>query len=406
MFRVLRTSAIILLLSLIGLEIILRLAYPEIINYSGEVSRAIVEPERMFTANIDLSYDIAGLYEGADQVRLRVSDDRFIEPMGDPDADFQVLFLGGSTTEALYVPEDQRWVALLNSSDIATYNAGVSGANTLDKYYSFEYLTEHGWSFDLVVVMTMVNDLGWLFQLDSVDYEFRPDQYRQGLIEWHINEYEAQRTALDQLKELSRIVRVVATLSENAQTRPNTLDRILAEAGRAADYDGERTALQQCQTLEGIPTDEVLTRYQENARVNLQLLADSVHQSGANLLVMSEATSYAAPTDSFLVDLRLFYTECADKSWLSVEGFDELFDTLTQSYLEAGCQAEAFVYDLRSAMSPYSDGDEGGSYLYDEVHYTPKGSEQVAELLRPVIQTILTDPEAYTNPCDSIVAGF
>jgi hypothetical protein len=69
-----------------------------------------------------LSYDVRGLYAGGEQVTLRISANRFIEPEPQGKYAYHVLFLGDSTTEVAYVPESKRWVALLNQpGTIATY---------------------------------------------------------------------------------------------------------------------------------------------------------------------------------------------------------------------------------------------------------------------------------------------
>jgi hypothetical protein len=96
-------------------------------------------------------------------VELNVSKERLIEPKPQGVHRYRVLFLGGSTTEAIYVPQPQRWVALLNEPGfLAAYNAGQSGANTIDEYFTFKYLTAQGMKFDLVVLTTGINDMPWL----------------------------------------------------------------------------------------------------------------------------------------------------------------------------------------------------------------------------------------------------
>ena len=127
-----------LLISFGAVEIILRLIPSTPQSYEDIIKNLVDRPERLFTANTSLVYDIRGLYNGADTAQLNVSKDRLIEPQPRGVQKYRVLFLGGSTTEAIYVPEDQRWVALLNEpAVIATYNAAQSGANTIDEYFTF-----------------------------------------------------------------------------------------------------------------------------------------------------------------------------------------------------------------------------------------------------------------------------
>jgi hypothetical protein len=83
--------------------------------------------------------DEHGLYANAETVMFRTSPNRFIEP--EPELS-PILFLGGSTTEALHVPESKRWPALLGG-----YNGARSGANILDELRVFNYLTQKGYRF-------------------------------------------------------------------------------------------------------------------------------------------------------------------------------------------------------------------------------------------------------------------
>src|SRR5262249_22318545 len=143
-----------------------------------------------------VTYDVSGLYRGADKATLRVSANRFIEPEPYGSNQYRVLFLGGSTTEAIYVPEEQRWVALLNEpGQLAAFNAGQSGANTIDKYFTLKYLTEEkGMRFDLVVLMTAINDFGWQRKFDELGLPLQVPNYQVHLRTWYLNEQRKKET--------------------------------------------------------------------------------------------------------------------------------------------------------------------------------------------------------------------
>ena len=59
--------------------------------------------------------------------------------------------------------KNDRWVALLNlPGQIATFNAGIPDGNTANAYFNYLFLTEEkGLRFDLVVLVTQVNDWSW-----------------------------------------------------------------------------------------------------------------------------------------------------------------------------------------------------------------------------------------------------
>lgn len=129
-------------------------------DYIESIRNSVLIGNRLWEKDLDIVYDIRGLYQNATYSVLRTSNRNLIEPDLVGGDDFQVLFIGSSTVEALYVSQGKRWVELLNKpGSIRTYNAGQSGANTVDAYYGYKYLTEKlGMHFDLVVLSTATND--------------------------------------------------------------------------------------------------------------------------------------------------------------------------------------------------------------------------------------------------------
>src|SRR5262245_61850805 len=178
--------AISLLVSLGLGEALLRQVVTAAPKYEGVLRRLVDHPERLFDPNISVRYNISGLYEGANTVDLNVSKNRLIEPEPEGLYKFRVLFLGGSTTEAIYVPQDERWVARLNEpSYIATYNGAQSGANTIDEYQTFKYLTGRGMKFDVVVLSSGQNDVGWTQIFEKYGHPFVVEQYQQGISDYY-----------------------------------------------------------------------------------------------------------------------------------------------------------------------------------------------------------------------------
>jgi hypothetical protein len=141
--------------------------------------------------------------------------------------------------------------------------------------------------------------------------------------------------------------------------------------------------LEQCQLYR-----DDLALFESNAHENLGLLAKYVKATGARFLVMSEATSFGAPASSFTKDLR-FTPDCGSDSFLSNGAAAELFRQLNRLYLQAASDVGALTFDLATALDRYTNGPDGGRYIYDAVHYTPEGATLVANTLRPVLADIL-----------------
>lgn len=365
---------IICLITLIMLEIGSRIFFPVRLNYNQVLRRLLSSPERIHTANTSLTYNIEGLYDGADSIQLNVSENRFIEPEPQPtDTDYKILFLGGSTTEAIYVPQDQRWVALINQHpQIAAYNGAQAGANIIDKIHTFDYFTEQGFEFDLVVIMTTVNDYAWMHRLAMVDYPYLYESYQAGL--------EANYRSINPFNplELSNLYRYIQDLLNEANN-PQTIVERMQEQNNIDESIG---------TLADCDAEQLLETFHNYEADNMQRLYDSVTQTGAELLVLSEATSYLAPPESYAVFLYSG-VPCSEDIILNPENSSLLFEQLNQTYLEIGEAIGAYTFDLATEIEKRTDGQEGGHYMYDPVHYTILGNQLVADTLVPVLVDII-----------------
>jgi hypothetical protein len=381
-------------------ELVLRQILPTPPSYEGVIHRLLDRTERLFGANTSVRYDIKGLYERADTTELKVSRNRLIEPDSPGSHKYRVLFLGGSTTEALYVPQAQRWVALLNESGtVATFNAAQSGANTIDAYSNFLYLTGGGMRFDLVVLATAINDMGWLQHFRKHGRRFIAEEYKNGLYDYYVDQfgppkayeprpvpsaiYRLAREAYGQLRQLliGKPDRAETVLSAGNVTQTYLEMR---KAALATFSDERRPA--QTTLMDRYPgLDDAHRQYRANAAHNIGLLNQAVTRTGATLLVVSEASSWMAPSSSFYEDLRI------PSGMSSFEDLHEFALLLNAAYLEAAREAGALTYDLAAEVNPYTNGADGGRYMYDNMHYTPDGCSLVASLTRSVLRRLLTE---------------
>lgn len=105
--------------------------------------------------------------------RLRTDGDGFILGSKNSDGPVDIIFLGGSTTECIYVDEALRFPYLVgqllkdkSGNPVRTLNGGVSGNHTL---HSFIHLVAKGLPYQprIVVLMENVNDLVLLTKTGS-----------------------------------------------------------------------------------------------------------------------------------------------------------------------------------------------------------------------------------------------
>ena len=67
--------------------------------------------------------------------------------------------------------------------------APQSGANTIDEYHTFKYLTGQGMKFDLVVLSSGQNDFGWTQIFEKYGHPFVVEQYREGISDYYRAEF-------------------------------------------------------------------------------------------------------------------------------------------------------------------------------------------------------------------------
>jgi lysophospholipase L1-like esterase len=392
------------ILLIVAAEGILRLFIPltKEPNYADTIRETALNRERLWAPNLNVEYDIRGLYQGATRTRLRTSARRFIEPEPAGDYRFRVLFLGGSTMEALYVPPEKRWVALLNEpGQIAAFNGADSGANTVDKYYAYLYLTEReGLQFDMVVLATPINDLSWERRLQTAGGHLVIPSYHENLERYYVNSFEDSKTLLQKLSRHSVIFSILnkwhgapaekpraprqrtgnsaVVLGSVATVYVNAVEDAKTNAGSGRTYE-----LNDVQD----EVDRMLEQYRSNARENIGAFVSATAKHHSKLLVLSEATAFDAPTASFELDLRPLPYVLPSKRLLSTKAVAGLFDRMNTTYLEAARSAGADTFDLASEIR--KEVEHGGALQYDGVHYTEKGCAKVAEILKPIIESRL-----------------
>ena len=128
---------------------------------------------------------------------LRVDDDGFIMPSKvHQEADLDIVFFGGSTTECMFVDEDRRFPSLFGrelekrtGKTVNSYNGGNAGNNA---FHSVLALQAKGLPIkpDAVVLMHNINDLTFLLLTNGY---WAPHFYR-GIVQ--VKEYNAYKTYL------------------------------------------------------------------------------------------------------------------------------------------------------------------------------------------------------------------
>jgi hypothetical protein len=396
-------------------EVVFRLALPPVpgdddgsnLEYLKAVQRSPGAP-RLFPPDYSVVFDIRGLYEGAETVAFHVGPHRFIAPEPARKARYEVLFLGGSVTEGMFLPDAARWPGRLGDGDeIATYNAGMSEAGMLSQYITATYLAERGDRFDLVVLATNHNDSAWSRRFADVNSRYRFDQFSSGLAtiyeKDYLTEHKSRRFSFRTLawaKYLLRVARMTAAASAKAPIGAAQSNSVpeppsMAVAGLLKIQGGQQNLPKvELDACNGADSPRKLTDLAfEDWKANLpEFRSEMKRLLGAELLVVSEPSTYGAPSSSFhFADMRVPLTCATSDGLRAVEARDavEYMKGRGRAYLEAARLAGAMTFDLADVMASVADGPQGGAYFFDSIHPTPKGAEKFADYLRPALEEAL-----------------
>lgn len=385
-----------LVVGLLLAELLVRLIVTGSESYGPEVVDAFeAAPERLLQPGARFTFNASGLYEGGGELTYRVSARRLIEPDPRGAAGEHVLFLGGSTTEALYVPEGARWVALLNDPPaVATHNAGVSGGNIVDAYHHLHYLNrEAGLRPDLVVVMTMINDFVWFRRFKELGGSFSRETYAQELTRWTFARNLRTDRARSRLRSLREHVHLIDLVARAVSGGNDALDFRLSTS-KAVDYYRQIREQRQ-ETFEGRSTSYTdclsrneLEEFANAERQNISLLAREVAKQGVELIVLTEPSALDEPPTADMEDFRE-PMPCGE-GLLSFEDAQRYLRRVGERYMEAARWAGAETFDLAGALE--RSEIPANRLFYDGIHLTPVGCAEVARILRPVILDTLADP--------------
>ncbi len=307
------------------------------------------------------------LYQGA--VRFRTNEMGAVLPLGG-EGPCRVAFIGGSTTEAHWMPEDLRWPYVVGQYEslrklVTTYNFGVGGYNLHQNFIKYLMLVAP-LKPSVVVVMHHINDVGKYFH--GGYYALEGQSLHDA--------YEVQDDELSLLDRIKRLTALSFPTLQRVWRRYRNRHADVGERGRAAEAFSEERLVQ------------ALADY----RSRLEMFRSLVLSQGARFIVMTQPNRSAAilaGRGSEAVRKNL-------ESMLRVRGLTErqyvdTLDAFERALRDFALHSGTPLIDLKAAL-PAND-----ETMYDTIHYSPEGSRQVAAIvarhLAPTIQACCASAE-------------
>jgi hypothetical protein len=305
---------------------------------------------------------------------IRVDEDGYIMPSRIHAApDLTLIFLGGSTTENIYVEEENRFPYLAGrllekKTGLKTnsYNAGKSGNNSL---HSIDVLLNKGLGLkpDIAVMMHNLNDLTILLY-EKTYWNQHPT--RSPLVEKRLS----FKTVLKNLEETARMVRDLTIPQLAGQWRRLFRLNFKGPADEFKEARGRKLAF-----------DEPLMVGEFS--LNLQTFINLCRARGVIPVLMTQPSRLTANPDPLIANLM---KNLEKQQGITYNEFRRGFDLFNQTIREVGARNRIPVIDLARQVPSTRE------YIIDVAHTNDRGSQfsaqLIAEALVPVARSLGRTP--------------
>ena len=273
--------------------------------------------------------------------------------------DLSVVFLGGSTTECMFVDEENRFPYVVGTlleqetgKKINSYNGGMSGLNSLQ---CLDILLNKVIPLKprVVVFMEDINDLSTLLYEGTY---------------WSQNTTRAPIETLKKTKLLGKLLKEILIPNLNYAYRNL---RSMVESAHGDEFAAARG--KKLQVDQAKLTGEFA--------MNLQSFVDLCKNRGITPVLMTQANRITDHPDPVVA---AYINRFGNDTGLSYRDFKKIYDAFNETIRRIGRQNQVLVIDLAREVPPDK------AYLYDMVHFNDRGSRYAAGLIAGKLKPILT----------------
>ena len=290
---------------------------------------------------------------------------------------YKILTVGGSTTECLYLDQEEAWPYRLQTKlnelqqchHVWVANAGKSGMNTRDHRVLFKWMVNRNPDFDMIIILAGVNDfMGGLY----VDRDQDPEQLKP---------------PLDRETALSRVFAQVSKYNNDIPAYKKTglwrlykkvrgVYRRMRAGGRAAVLDNvgqyyvdarkkrKRPYINELPSLEGS-----LKKY----IINLKDLLEIGRKNSIRIVFLTQPFMWDAALPDHLEQLIWMGKAGPDGPYYATSVLASGMKIFNQALLDFCKEEGADCIDLAGSLP------QDTSVLYDDVHFNEQGAEMVAD---------------------------
>ena len=302
------------------------------------------------------------------EFKFEVDDDGYIYPSRVHEIpDVTILFLGGSTTENIYVEEQNRFPYLAgkllekDGKKINSVNSGVSGNSSM---HSINILLNKGLALkpDIAVLMHTINDLVTL--LYEKNY-WNTNPSRSLLV--------SSQTQQD--ADFHYIRNVIRASLPRIYERLRVLKNKYLREGHAR---GDEFAHMRGKRLT-INKHEIVDKF-ENSLLTFIFVCKS---NGIMPVLMTQPSRFKEEPDMIIIDTWAHKLGAG----IIYKEYKDTYDAMNDKIRELGKTNKTLVIDLARHVPQES------AYMYDSVHFNDAGSRYVATLIANQLDQFVTMPK-------------
>jgi len=291
---------------------------------------------------------------------IDVDRDGFIKPSRrHAHPDLSVVFLGGSTTECMFVDEENRFPYVVGTilerdtgKKVNAYNAGMSGINSL---HCLDILLNKVIPLKprVVVFMENINDLSTLLYEGTY---------------WNQNTTRSPVETLKKTKLLGKLLKEICIPNLNYAYK-NLLS--LLESAHGDEFAPAR----------GKKLQVDKARLSREFAMNLQTIVDICQVRKIVPVLMTQANRVTDHPDPVVA---AYINRFGQDTGISYRDFKEVYDAFNETIRRIGRQNQVMVIDLAREVPPDK------AYLYDMVHFNDAGCRYAARIIAARLKTIIT----------------
>ena len=283
----------------------------------------------------------------------------FIAPSRKYDTpDKVIVFLGGSTTECMFVDQDQRFPYVAGQileretgAKINSYNGGMSGSNTLN---AIDILFNKVIPLkpDVVVFMENINDLSTLLYEKTY---------------WHKGKARSPLETLKKRQWVGKLLKEIFIPNLNYAYR--NLQKTLSgkEEDEFAGARGKKLVFDQA-------------KMEHDFAADLQTIVCTCKAWSIVPVLMTQANRITDHPDPVVA---AYIARDGGDTGIGYQRFKALYDAFNDTIREVGRENQVMVIDLAREVPPDK------KYLYDLVHFNDAGSQLAAQIIAGRLKDIM-----------------